>query len=68
MQLAPGHPFGNTFHDEFQTDDAIGTRDTETEIAQSESGTIGHAIAMRYDLAGNLTSLTYPDGRSITDA
>ena len=59
-------PFGNGYHDEYQTYDRMGRVSQRTEVSQSEIGTGGHSLSIGYDLAGNINSLTYPDGRTVT--
>lgn len=54
--------------DELFSYDAMGRTISIAAAFPSEAGHAAHESRMTYDLAGNMTSLTYPDGRTVTQS
>jgi len=63
---ANGNPTYCNWTDELFSYDPMGRLIRSRSAFPSESGWNAHEIDLTYDLAGNLASLTYPDGRVVT--
>jgi RHS repeat-associated protein len=63
---ANGNPTYCNWTDEVYSYDSMGRLTTMGSALPSEAGWTSHSSGMAYDLAGNLTSLRYPDGRVVT--
>jgi RHS repeat-associated protein len=63
---AYGDPVYCEYTDELYSYDAMGRQIRIGTAFPSEVGWSAHGTSVTYDLAGNITSLTYPDGRVVT--
>jgi RHS repeat-associated protein len=61
-----GNPTYCNWTDELYSYDTMGRPVYVVTAFPSEAGWSAHGTAMSYDLAGDMTSLTYPDGRVVT--